>query len=150
LKSDPLQPSGRRDIPSGRTTIQSIIRPDDENFPSGPSSMSRSFELLQLASVQTFQQQVWTTLNVRPTMGFPSKTQIWEDCCNYPDNVDSRPESLIHKTSHAFKIQRSGSYPSWSGRASYLYGNCVHLINRPDEQSLGPDARSLDMEIVCS
>lgn len=38
------QPSGRRVIPSGRPTIQSIIRPDDENFPSGPSSVSRSFE----------------------------------------------------------------------------------------------------------
>jgi hypothetical protein len=33
-KSDPLQSSGRRDIPSGSPTIQSIIRPDDENFPS--------------------------------------------------------------------------------------------------------------------
>jgi hypothetical protein len=48
-KSDPLQPFGRRDIPSGRPTIQSIIHSDDENFPSGPSSVSRSFELFQLA-----------------------------------------------------------------------------------------------------
>jgi hypothetical protein len=31
-----------------------------------------------------------------------------------------------------------------------LHGNCVHLINRPDDHSLGPDARSLDMEIACS
>jgi hypothetical protein len=44
-KSDPLQPSGRRDIPSKRPTAQSIIRLDVENFPSGPSSVSRSFEL---------------------------------------------------------------------------------------------------------
>jgi len=34
----------------------SNIRPDDENFPFGPSSVSRRFELLQLASVWTFQQ----------------------------------------------------------------------------------------------
>jgi hypothetical protein len=33
-KSDPLQPSGRRDIPFGRPTVQSIIRLDDENFSS--------------------------------------------------------------------------------------------------------------------
>jgi hypothetical protein len=42
-KSDSLQPSRQRDIPFGHPTVQSIIRPDDENFPSGPSSVSRSF-----------------------------------------------------------------------------------------------------------
>jgi hypothetical protein len=70
-KSDPLQPFGRRDIPSGRPSVQSIIRLDDKNFLSGPSSGSRSFELIQLASVQTFHQHVRTTLSIRPTMGFP-------------------------------------------------------------------------------
>jgi len=78
-------PFGRCDIPSGRSSVQSIIRSDDENFPFGPSSVSRSFELFQLASVQTFQQQVWTTLSVQPTMGFLYKTQIWEDRCNRSD-----------------------------------------------------------------
>jgi len=34
--------------------------------------------------------------------------------------------------------------------ANYIYGNCVHQINRPDNHSLGPDARSLNMEIACS
>jgi hypothetical protein len=42
--SVPCQPSERCVIPSGRPTVQSIIRSDDENFPSGPSSVSRSFE----------------------------------------------------------------------------------------------------------
>jgi len=138
-KSDPLQPSGRRDIPSGRPSVQSIFCPNDENllsvrtflyveklrtdahlskassvrttktyFPSGPSSMSRSFELLQLASVQTFQQHVQTTLSVRPAMEFFSQTQIWEDRCNCPNDVDSRPDALIHKASITFKIQTSG------------------------------------------
>jgi len=76
-------------------------------------------------------------------MGFLSKTQIWEDHCNHPDDVDSRPDTLIHKASCAFKIQTSG-------RASYLYGNCVHQINRPDDHSFGLEVRSLDMEIACS
>jgi hypothetical protein len=76
-------------------------------------------------------------------MGFPSKTQIWEDRYNHPDDVDSRPNALIHKASCTFKIKTFG-------RASYLYGNCMHLINRLDDHSLGPDARSLDMEIACS
>jgi hypothetical protein len=117
-KSDPLQLSRGRDIPSGRPTIQSIIRPDNENFPSRPSSVSRSVELLQLASVRTFQQHVRTTLSVRPVTTFLSKTQIWEDRCNRLDDVDSCPDVLIHKVSRAFKIQTSGRQPSWSGRAS--------------------------------
>jgi hypothetical protein len=106
-KSDPLQPSGRRDIPSRRSSVQSIICPDDENFPSGPSSVSRSFELLQLASVRTFQQHLRMTLSVRPAMGFLSKTQIWEDRCNRLDDVDSSSDALIHKASCAFKIHTS-------------------------------------------
>jgi hypothetical protein len=69
-------------------------------------------------------------------MGFPSKTQIWEDCCNRPDDVDSRSDALIHKASRAFKIQMSRCQSSWSGRASYLYGNCVQLkYDHPDDRA---------------
>jgi len=149
-KLDPLQPSRRRDIPFGRPTVQSIIRLDNENFPSGPFSMWRSFELFQLASVWTFQQHVRMTLSVRPTMGFLSKTQILEDRYNRPNDVNSHSDALIHKASCAFKIQTSKQRPSWSGRTSNLYGNCMHLINHPDDHSLGSDAQSLDMEIACS
>jgi hypothetical protein len=149
-KLNPLQPSERRDIPFGRPTVQSIIRPDDEKFPPRPSSVSKSFELLQLASVRMFQQHVQTTLSVRQTMGFLSKTQICEDRCNRSDDVNSRPGALIHKASNAFKIQTSGSQSSWSGSASIRYGNCVYQINRLDDHSLGPDMRSLNMEIACS
>jgi hypothetical protein len=81
--SVPYQPSRRRVIPFGRPAIQSTIHPDnvdfrpdakvfvasirldDENFPSELSSVLRSFELLQLASVRTFQQPVPTTFSVR-------------------------------------------------------------------------------------
>jgi hypothetical protein len=92
---------------------------------SKPSSVSRSFELFQLASVQTFQQHVWTTLSVWLATGFLSKTQIWKDRYKPPDDVDSYLDALIHKASIAFKIQTSGLQSSWSGSASYLYGNCV-------------------------
>jgi hypothetical protein len=47
------------------------------------------------------------TLSVQQTMRFLSKTQIWEDRYNRPDDVDSRPDTLIHKASIAFKIQTS-------------------------------------------
>jgi hypothetical protein len=122
-KSDPLQPFGRRDIPFGCPIVQSIIRSEDENFPSGPSSVSNIFELLQLAFVLTFQQHVRTSLSVRLGMGFLSKTQIWEDSCNHPDDVDSHPDVLTHKASRAFKIQTFGCQSSWFGCASYIYGN---------------------------
>jgi hypothetical protein len=148
--SVPCQPSGRRVIPSGRPTVQTIIRPDDENFPSRPSFVPRSFELLQLISVRTFQQHVRTNLSVRQALGFLSKTQLWEDCCNHLDDVDSRPDALIHKASIPFKIQTSGRQSTWSGRASIKYGNCVNQINRPDDHSLDPDGRSLGMKITCS
>jgi len=150
VKSDPLQQSGRLDTPSERPTVQSIICPDDENFPSKPSSVFRSFEMLQVASVRTSQQYVRMPLSVRSAMGFLSKTQIWEDSCNRPDDVDSRPNALIHKASHAFKIQTSGRWSSWSRRASFIYGNYVHQIHRPKDRCDGPDVPSLDMEIACS
>jgi hypothetical protein len=83
-------------------------------------------------------------------MGFLSKTQIWENSCNRSDDVNSHSDALIHKVSWAFKIQTFGNQSSWSGRASYIYGNCMHQINRPNDHSCGPDARSLNMEIACS
>jgi hypothetical protein len=83
-------------------------------------------KLLHLASVWTFQQHVQMTLSVRQASGFPSKTQLWKDCCNRSDDVDSRPNVLIHKASIAFKIQTSRRQSTWSGRASIRYRNCVH------------------------
>jgi hypothetical protein len=51
-------------------------------------------------------------------LGFLSKTQIWEDCCNRPDDMDSRLDAFIHKASIAIQIQTSRRQSSWSGRAS--------------------------------
>jgi hypothetical protein len=85
-------------------TAQTLIRlkhhPSGRHgFPSGPSSVSRSFELFQLASVWTFQQPVRTTLSVRPSFRFSFQNQIWEDCCN-------RPNELLLKASSQFKLNR--------------------------------------------
>jgi hypothetical protein len=82
--------------------------------------------------------------------GFLSKTQIWEDCCNRPNDVDFRPGALIHKASIAIQIQTSGGQSSWSGQACIKYENCVHHINLPDDHPPDPDAQSLCMEITCS
>jgi len=148
--SVPWEPSRRRDISSGCPTVQSIIYPDNKNFPFRPSSVSRSFELLQLASDRTFQQHVWTTLSVRLTTRFLSKTKIWEDRYNRLDVVDFRSDEFINKASIAFTIQTSGHQYSWSGRVSIIYESCVHQINRLNDNSFGPDARSLGIKITCS
>jgi hypothetical protein len=59
----------------------SNIHLDDENCPSGLPSVSRSFELFQIASIQTSQQHIRMPFNVRQVKGFPFQTQIWEDSC---------------------------------------------------------------------
>jgi hypothetical protein len=133
------QPSGLRVKPSGL-----------RGFPSGPSFVSRRFELLQLAFVRTIQHPAGWLSVFDQALGFLSKTQIWEDCCNRPDDVESRPDELIHKASITIQIQMSGRQSAWSGRASIRYGNCVHQISLPDDHPLDPDARSLYMEITCS
>jgi hypothetical protein len=95
------QPSERRVKPSGRTSDYSIIRPDlplcretsncsSLHLSGRFSSLSRRLSVFDQAS------------------GFLSKTQIWEDCCNRPDDVDSRSDALIHKASIAIQIQTSG------------------------------------------
>jgi hypothetical protein len=50
----------------------------------------------------------------------------------------------------AYQVQPSGRQPSWSGRSSFIYGNCVHQFNRLDVSLQGPDAPSLIMVISCS
>jgi hypothetical protein len=49
----------------------------------------------------------------------------------------------------AYQVQPSGRQPSWSGQSSFIYGNCVHQLNRPDVSLQGPDATSLTMVISC-
>jgi hypothetical protein len=83
---------------------QIIIRPNDENFSSGPSSMSRSFELLQVAYVWTSQQYVRTPFSVRQVKRFIFKTQIWEDSCNRPNDVCSRLDVSLD---NALKLKRT-------------------------------------------
>jgi len=144
-------------LPAIRTTCHTVRTPNCPNHhPSGRRELSvQTFLCVKKlrtapACIRTFQQHVRTNLSVRQALGFLSKTQLWEDCCNHLDDVDSRPDALIHKASIPFKIQTSGRQSTWSGRASIKYGNCVNQINRPDDHSLDPDGRSLGMKITCS
>jgi hypothetical protein len=157
-------------VPAVRTTyhtvrtpnyIPSIICPDDENFPSGPSPVSRSFELLQLASVWTFQQPVRTTLSVQPSFrisfqnidigrllqpsgrrGFPSG-RAHPKGKYHNSNQDIRAlVSLVQTRVHQiWKLsasnQSSGRSSPWSGRAKPLYGNYLQwTCDCPDIRAL--------------
>jgi hypothetical protein len=59
-------------------------------------------------------------------------------------------KAFIWKLLAAVEIQTSGCQSAWSGRACIRYGNCVHQINHFDNHPIGPDVRSLYMEITCS
>jgi hypothetical protein len=78
------------------------------------------------------------------------QNQIWEDCCNRPDDLDSRPGALLLKASSQSKFNRPDASLPWSGCAYDRYGNCVQQIIGPDSHPPGPDARSLYKEITCS
>jgi hypothetical protein len=72
-------------------------------------------------TVRTFQQPVQTTLSIRPSFRFSFQNQIWEDCCNSPDDVDSRLHALLLKGKFAIQTQPSG-------RRSTMVWTCVQQI----------------------
>jgi hypothetical protein len=145
-------------LPAVRTMCHTVRTPIcPKHHPSGRREISfRTFLCVEKirtapACIRTdISAHVRTTLSVWQASGFLSKTQLWEDCCNHPDDVDSHPDALIHKASMAFKIQTFERQSAWSGCACIRYGNCMHQINRPDDHPPGLDTRSLYMEITCS
>jgi hypothetical protein len=99
-------------------------------FPSGRSSVSRSFCSSLHPSGRLSSPS--GRLSVFDQASDSFQVQIWEDCCNCPDDVDSLPDALIYKARIAIQIHPSGRLLAWSGRAFNRYGNCVFNFNRPD------------------
>jgi hypothetical protein len=97
----------------------SIIRPDDVFFPSGPSTVSRSF----CASLHTSGRL--SSPSGRPSvidqLQILSKFRIREDRYIRPNDVVSRPDAGLHKAKIAIQI-------SLSGRQSALFRTRVQLI----------------------
>jgi len=130
-----------------RTLIyQSIIRPDDENFPSGCPSLSRSFDSSWLhlsernakssgrssefEKIPVFQcihpNDVATPsgrFSVFNQASDSFQVQLWEDWCNRPDDVDSRPDALLLKARITIQIQLSG-------RQSAIVQTCDQQIQK--------------------
>jgi hypothetical protein len=88
--------------------------------------MSRSFKLLQLASVRTFQEPFRTTLSVRPSFIFSFQNQIWENAAT--------------------------ARTTWIPVQTHYSLRQVHNSNSTVRTPVyhGPDARMTDMKITCS
>jgi len=164
----PCQPSGRPVIPSGRPAIQSTSRRNNVSYCPDAHQSKASFVWttrtfrpdLPLCREVSICYSLHTSGRFSSTSGqlsmfnkasaFLSKTQIWEDCCNRPNDVDSSPDALIHKACIVIQIQTSRRQSAWSEHLCIRYGNCVLQINRLDDRSPSLDVRSLYMQITCS
>jgi hypothetical protein len=93
---------------------------------SGPSSMSRSFELLQLASIRTFQQPIRTTLSVRPKL------------------QDFFPK---HRYGKIAATVRTTWIPGWTH--SSIRQVSQFKSKRLNASQHGPKERASEMEIAC-
>jgi hypothetical protein len=135
---NPCQPSERRVIPSRRPSVHCSIRPDDVSYrldtrqtkhhPSGrstfsiqTSTISRSY-CSSIVSVRTSQQPVRTSISDRSASD-SFQVHFRKDFFNHPDDMDSRPDTLIHKA--RIPIQTSPS-----GRQSALVRTCVLQLRK--------------------
>jgi hypothetical protein len=123
--SVPCQPSGRRGIPSGRSSV-SNIRPDDEIFPFGHNGKSsrRSSEFKKIPVFQCIRPDDVVIPSGRHSVfdknyGFCLKTQLWEDGCYRPDNVWSCPDDVLYKVRTCI--------PSWTVRMSAFMVRTIKL-----------------------
>jgi hypothetical protein len=98
-------------IPSKHPSIHCSIRPDDvpyspdasqtKHHPSGRRVFSVLYPSRRLSSPSRH-------LSVIDQIQILSKFNLREDCFNRPDDIDSRPEALIHKARIAIQISPSG------------------------------------------
>jgi hypothetical protein len=127
-----------------RTTCQTVRTPirlkhhtsERRGFPSGPSSMSRRFELLKLASVRT-------TFSVRSILGISFQNTITRRLMQ-PSERRGFPSGRAHPLGKYRNSNSDVRMPISMVRTR------VHQISHPDYHPPGPDAQSLYMEIICS
>jgi hypothetical protein len=129
---------------------QSIIRSDDENFPSGPSSMSRSFKLFQGAFVRTSQQHIRTPFSVRPALDFFPKHRYGKTVATVvtmcvPFKTLSFIRQVVHSKFNCPKVILHGP----DSQVSYMEIACISSTVQTSSFMV-QTLQSLDMEIACS
>lgn len=87
-------------------------------FPFGRPSMSRRFELVSVASVQTSQQHVRTPFSVQQVKRFLSKHRYEKTAVTVRITWLFRPDTILEKASSAEYVQPFGHQTSWSKRSS--------------------------------
>jgi hypothetical protein len=131
VKLGPLQPSRRCDIPSGCPIVQSFICPDLPlcREASNYSSLHQSRCFNSTSGRHSVLDQLWDFF-LKHRYGKITATvrTMW---------ILVRTCSSIRQVAHS--NQTSGRRSSWSGRASFIYGNCVHQIHRLDDRCHGSD-----------
>jgi hypothetical protein len=101
-------------VPSVRTTCLTvwmpdkprIIRPEDVHFPSGP--LLYRVTIVPALHLSGRLNSPSGRLSVIDQLQILSKFNLREDFFNHPDDVDSRPDVLIHKARIAIQISPSG------------------------------------------
>jgi hypothetical protein len=132
----PVSRTDDRAIPSGRPSVHCSIRPND--VPYRPDARQtkhhmsgrRTFSVRTSTVSRSYCPSPYPSgclsrpsrrLSVIDQIRILSKFNLREDCFNRPDDVDSRPDALIHKARIVIQI-------SPSGRQSALVRTRVQLI----------------------
>jgi hypothetical protein len=98
--------------------LSSIICLDDENFLSRPPSVSRSFQLLSVASFRKSQQRVRTTFSIQQEKDFFPKHRYGKTATTVRTMYCSCLHAILDKASHAEEVQPFERQTPWSGQSS--------------------------------
>jgi hypothetical protein len=134
----PVILSDDRAIPAGRLSVHCSIRPEDmpyrpdasqtKHHPSG----RRAFSVRTSTVSRSYCSSLYPSgrlsspsghLSVIDQLQILSKFNLREDCFNRPVDVDSRPNTFIHKARISIEI-------SLSGQQSSLVRTRVHLLRK--------------------
>jgi hypothetical protein len=100
---------------------------------------------------QCFSASVWTTWLYRPdAIQCLTRIRVSASSHSYGKTAATVRTMSSIRQERAYQVQPFGRQPSWSGRSSFIYGNCVHQFNRSDVSLQDLDAPSLIMVISCS
>jgi hypothetical protein len=146
----PCQPSGRRGIPSGRSSV-SNIRLDDEIFLSGRTSMSRSFETIQgciRPDVMANRPNAFQSLRRSQC----SRTSVRTTWLYRPNAIQCLTSIRVSDSRHSYgKTAATVRTMCDTVRMMFSITQDVHTkFNRPDGSLHGPNDQASYMDIVCT
>jgi hypothetical protein len=97
--------------------------------------------LLSSRRSQCSSSSVWTTWLYRPDdIQCLTSIRVSDSRHSYGKMAATVRTMSSLRQERAYQVQQFGRHPSWSGQSSFIYGNCVHRFNRPDDDPHGPDA----------